>query len=145
MTCNIYENIKTLSTIQPDHIRKYDRMDVVVRFMKAKAEDPEYKKNQLCALIGVSNSYLKRVMKDLDIKSFYRHDIPVNKKRVKKEKSVTHDLKDQPENVPKQKVLQTTKAVRKKPETAELTAKGAESSYDFDKTFAKTCEDLISR
>ncbi len=41
-------------------------------------------KNQLCALIGVSDSYLKRVMKDLDIKSFYRHDIPINKKNNKK-------------------------------------------------------------
>ena len=52
--------------------------------MQAKKEHPDYKKHQLCALIGVSNNYLKRVMKDLDIKSFYRHDIPVNKKRTKK-------------------------------------------------------------
>ena len=62
-----------------EHIRKYDRMDIVIKFMQAKKEHPDYNKNQLCALIGVSDSYLKRVMKDLDIKSFYRHDIPVNK------------------------------------------------------------------
>jgi hypothetical protein len=90
------KDIKTLSTIQPVHIRKYDRMDVVVKFMQAKKEHPDYKKNQLCALIGISDSYLKRVMKDLDIKSFYRHDIPVNKSNKKKpnknsEKNYTHE------------------------------------------------------
>jgi hypothetical protein len=78
------KDIKTLSTIQPEHIRKYDRMDIVIKFMQAKKEHPDYKKNQLCSLIGVSDSYLKRVMKDLDIKSFYRHDIPVNKSNKKK-------------------------------------------------------------
>ena len=52
--------------------------------MQAKIEHSDYNKNQLCALIGVSDSYLKRVMKDLDIKSFYRHDIPINKKSNKK-------------------------------------------------------------
>ncbi len=71
---------KTLSSIQPEHIRKYDRMDIVIKFMQAKKEHPDYNKNQLCSSIGVSDSYLKRVMKDLGIKSFYRHDIPINKK-----------------------------------------------------------------
>jgi hypothetical protein len=80
----ILKDIKTLSTIQPEHIRKYDRMDIVIKFMQAKKEHPDYNKNQLCSSIGVSDSYLKRVMKDLDIKSFYRHDIPINKKNNKK-------------------------------------------------------------
>ena len=80
------KDIKTLSSIQPEYIRKYDRMDIVIKFMQAKKEHPDYDKNQVCSLIGVSDSYLKRVMKDLDIKSFYRHDIPVNKKNNKKNK-----------------------------------------------------------
>ena len=83
-TSSTLKDVKTLSIIQPEHIRKYDRMDIVIKFMQAKKEHPDYKKNQLCALIGVSDSYLKRVMKDLDIKSFYRHDIPINKKNNKK-------------------------------------------------------------
>jgi hypothetical protein len=87
--------IKTLSSIQPEHIRKYDRMDVVVKFMQAKKEHPDYNKNQLCSSIRVSDSYLKRVMKDLDIKSFYRHDIPVNKSNKKKINKNTAD-NDQP-------------------------------------------------
>lgn len=56
-------------------------MEVVVKFMQAKKEHTDYTKKELCALIGVSDSYLKRVMKDLDIKSFYRHDVPVNTRR----------------------------------------------------------------
>src|SRR5215469_17517082 len=88
MTSHLFESIKTLSSIQPEHIRKYDRMEVVIRFMQAKKDHPDYKKNQICALIGVSDSYLKRVMKDLDIKSFYRYDIPVHRRRSKKEQKV---------------------------------------------------------
>src|SRR6185436_5952619 len=82
MTERLFENIKASSSIvHPDDIRKFYRLDVVARFAQAKAEHPDYRKHQLCALIGVSDSYLKRVMKDLDIKSFYRHDIPVNTPR----------------------------------------------------------------
>ena len=69
-------------------------MDVVVRFMQAKKEHPDYKKYQLCALIGVSDSHLKRVMKDLDIKSFYRHDIPVNKKKSIKKKEQQRNIEN---------------------------------------------------
>src|SRR6185436_9602665 len=81
MTSQLFEDIKTLSIILPEQIRRYDRMEVVVKFMQAKKDHPDYTKTQLCALIGVSDSYLKRVMKDLDIKSFYRNDIPVNTPR----------------------------------------------------------------
>jgi hypothetical protein len=45
-------------------------MSTVINFMKAKREHPDYNKKQLCALIGVTDSSLKRIMKDLDIKSF---------------------------------------------------------------------------
>ena len=75
------KDIKALSTIEPEQIRKYDRMNVVVKFMEAKNAHPDFSKSQLCKSVGVSDSYLKRVMKDLDIPSFYRHEIPVNKKR----------------------------------------------------------------
>jgi hypothetical protein len=95
------KDIKTLSSIQTEDIRKYDRMDIVIKFMQAKKEHPDYNKNQLCALIGVSDSYLKRVMKDLDIKSFYRHDIPINKKNNKKINKNTAD-NNQPVTNPKE-------------------------------------------
>src|SRR5271163_522459 len=78
------KDIKALSTIEPEQIRKYDRMNVVVKFMEAKNAHPDFSKTQLCKSIGVSDSYLKRVMKDLDIPSFYRHEIPVNIKNKNK-------------------------------------------------------------
>ena len=78
------KDIKALSTIEPEQIRKYDRMNVVVKFMEAKNAHPDFSKLQLCKSIGVSDSYLKRVMKDLDIPSFYRHEIPVNNKNKNK-------------------------------------------------------------
>ena len=78
------KDIKALSTIEPEQIRKYDRMNVVVKFMEAKSAHPDFSKLQLCKSIGVSDSYLKRVMKDLDIPSFYRHEIPVNNKNKNK-------------------------------------------------------------
>ncbi len=32
--------------------------------------------------IGISDSSLKRIMKDLNMKSFYRHEAPVNRKKI---------------------------------------------------------------
>ena len=39
MNPQILKDIKALSTIQPEHIRKYDRMDVIVKFMQAKKKN----------------------------------------------------------------------------------------------------------
>jgi hypothetical protein len=33
-------------------------------------------------MIGISNSSLKRIMKDLNMKSFYRDEVAVNKKKI---------------------------------------------------------------
>jgi hypothetical protein len=54
-------------------------MKKVLVFVQAKEEHPEPKKPQLCKMIGISDSSLKRIMKDLNMKSFYRHEVPVNK------------------------------------------------------------------
>jgi hypothetical protein len=48
MNPQILKDIKALSTVQPEHIRKYDRMDVVVKFMQAKKEHHDYKKSIMC-------------------------------------------------------------------------------------------------
>ncbi len=50
-------------------------------FAQAKEEHPELTKPQLCKMIGISDSSLKRIMKDLNMKSFYRHEVPVNRKK----------------------------------------------------------------
>jgi len=36
---------------------------------------------QLCKMIVISDSSLKRIRKDLNMKSFYRHEMPVNRKK----------------------------------------------------------------
>ena len=54
-------------------------MKKVLVFVQAK-EHPELTKPQLCKMIGISDSSLKHIMKDLNIKSFYRHEVPVNRK-----------------------------------------------------------------
>jgi hypothetical protein len=69
-------SIKYTSTIVPDDIRKK-----VLVFVQAKEEHPELTKPQLCKVIGISDSSLKRIMKDLYIKSFHRHEVPVNRKK----------------------------------------------------------------
>ncbi len=55
-------------------------MKKVLVFVQAKEEHPELTKPQLCKMIGISDSSLKRIMKDLNMKSFYRHEVPVNRK-----------------------------------------------------------------
>jgi hypothetical protein len=56
-------------------------MKKVLAFVQAKEEHPELTKPQLCKMIGISDSSLKRIMKDLNMKSFYHHEVPVNRKK----------------------------------------------------------------
>src|SRR5882724_7680406 len=74
-------SIKYTSTIIPDDIRKSMLMKKVLVFVQAKEEHSELSKPQLCKMIGISDSSLKRIMKDLSMKSFYRHKVPVNRKK----------------------------------------------------------------
>jgi hypothetical protein len=74
-------SIKYTSTIVPDDTRKNMLMKKILVFVQAKEEHPELTKPQLCKMIGISNSSLKRIMKDLYMKSFYRHEAPVNRKK----------------------------------------------------------------
>ncbi len=75
-------SVKYTSTIVPDDIRKNMLMKKVLLFVQAKEEHPELTKPQLCEMIGISDSSLKRIMKDLNMKSFYRHEVSVNKKKI---------------------------------------------------------------
>jgi DNA-binding MarR family transcriptional regulator len=54
-------------------------MKKVLQFVQALEENPNLTKSQICKKIGISDSSLKRNMK-----SFYRHDVPVNKRKPKK-------------------------------------------------------------
>jgi hypothetical protein len=59
-------SIKYTSTIIPDDIRKNMlNMQKVLVFVQAKEEHPELTKPQLCKMIGISDSSLKRIIKFL--------------------------------------------------------------------------------
>ncbi len=57
-------------------------MKQVLLFVQAKEEQPELTKPQLWKMIRISDSSLKRIMKDLNVKRFYRHDVVVMLKQV---------------------------------------------------------------
>jgi hypothetical protein len=54
-----------MSTIIPYDIRKNMLMKKVLVFVQAKEEHPELTKPQLCKMIGISDSSLKRIIKFL--------------------------------------------------------------------------------
>jgi hypothetical protein len=56
-------------------------MKKVLVFVQAKEEHLELTKPQLCKMIGISDSSLKRIIKDLNMKSFYRNEDLVNRKK----------------------------------------------------------------
>ncbi len=60
----------------PDDIRKNMLMKKVLEFVEAKEENPELTKPQLSKMIRISDSSLKRIMKDLNMKSLFRHEVP---------------------------------------------------------------------
>jgi len=149
MTERLFENIKASSSIvHPDDIRKFYRLDVAARFAQAKAEHPDYRKHQLCALIGVSDSYLKRVMKDLDIKSFYRHDIPVNTPRKKKSKSKdSRQSHAKEENVariedPQSKTVKQKIKKKQSDETSEI--KAGKTDEEIDEMITNSLNNLTT-
>jgi hypothetical protein len=47
---------------------------MILVFVQAKEERPELTKSQLYKVIGISDSSLKRIMRDLNMKNFYRHE-----------------------------------------------------------------------
>jgi hypothetical protein len=71
-------SIKYSSTIVLDDIRKNMLMKKVLVFVQAKEEHLELTKPQLCKMIGISDSSLKHIMKDLGTKSFYHHEVSIN-------------------------------------------------------------------
>jgi Zn-dependent peptidase ImmA (M78 family) len=86
---SLLNSIKYTSSIEPEDIRKNLKMKTVLKFGEELEKDPKndngkrLTKSQICKKIGISDSSLKRNMKDLNMKSFYRHDVPVNKKKPK--------------------------------------------------------------
>ncbi len=60
---NQLNSIKYTSSIVQDDIRKNVLMKNVLVFVQAKEERPELTKPQLCKMIGISDSSLKRIMK----------------------------------------------------------------------------------
>ncbi len=75
---DLLNSIKYTSTIITDDIRKNIPMKKVLMFVQAKEEYPELTKLQLYKMIRISDSSLKCIMKDLNMKSFY--EVPVNRK-----------------------------------------------------------------
>jgi hypothetical protein len=75
-------SLKYTSKIVSDDIKKDMLMKKVLLFVRAKEEHAELTKPQLCKIIGIPDSSLKRIMKDLNMKSFYRHEVPVNRKKI---------------------------------------------------------------
>ena len=74
-------SIKYTSTIVPGDISNNMLMKKVLVFVQAKEEGHlELTKPQLCKMIGISDSSLKRIMKNLKMKSFNHHEVPVNRK-----------------------------------------------------------------
>jgi len=57
------------------------KKSIILDFILEKKNSPNLNKTQICKKLGISNSSLDRHMKDLNIKSFYRHNVPVSKHR----------------------------------------------------------------
>ena len=75
--------------IDLSNLSNYPKINNVLRFLQAKRENPNLTKRQICKSINLSESTLRRNQIDLNIKSFYRHQIP-SKKTYKRE-SKAHD------------------------------------------------------
>ena len=67
-------------------MRKNHKVEYIHKFQQALINNSGKSKQLVCDITGVSNNTLTRYMKDLGMKSFYRHDHKINRKKDKEDK-----------------------------------------------------------
>ena len=77
------KKVKSCTTINSDDVRNYHKLSKILEFLKTKQECPNLRKSQICKKLNISESTLRRHMLDLNMSSFYRHDVPANKPKKK--------------------------------------------------------------
>ncbi len=76
---------KYINDITVDDLRKNHKVEYIHKFQQALINNQGKSKQVVCDIRGVSNNTLTRHMKDLGMKSFYRHDHKINRKKKDKE------------------------------------------------------------
>ncbi len=76
---------KYINNITVDDLRKNHKVEYNHKFQQALINNPGKSKQVVCDIAGVSNNTLTRYMKDLDMKSFYRHGHKINRKKKDRE------------------------------------------------------------
>ena len=85
--------IKNVKSITVDDLSKNYKIEYIAKFQNAYKEDllsstdKRKTKQQICKENGISDTTLKRYMKDLGMKSFYRHNYPEHSKTYVKRKN----------------------------------------------------------
>src|SRR6266487_5847056 len=92
---------KYINDITVDDLRKNHKVEYIHKFQQALINNPGKSKQVVCDIAGVSNNTLSRYMKDLGMKSFYRHDHKIKRKK-----------KDIDGKLNKQKIITKFKAQR---------------------------------
>ena len=94
MNPNLFKNMtaKQLADFDPQLIEKFEKMDLVLQLKEQRNKFPDYTKQQLCKSIGISDSYAKRMTKELGITKVCRNKKPT-KKKGKKDKNENIEVK----------------------------------------------------
>jgi len=77
---------KYINDITVDDLRKNHKIEYIHKFQQALINNPGKSKQVVCDIAGVLNNTLIRYMKDLGMKSLYRHDHEINRKKEKEDK-----------------------------------------------------------
>ena len=106
--------IKNVKSLTVDDLSKNYKIEYISKFQNAFKEDllnltkidPKDKskkvrktQQELCNEIGISVTVLKRYMKDLGMKSFYRHTQTEHTKNVKRKNKDTSNMEDKHEMI----------------------------------------------
>jgi hypothetical protein len=120
---------KYVNDITVDDLRKNHKIEYIHKFQQALINNPGKSKQVVCDIAGVSNNTLMWYMKDLGMKSFYRHDHKINRKKQDKED--------------KEKIKTKSSSSRKDLKGGgEAQQSSLSATYDFEETFNKTVKSL---
>lgn len=96
--------IKNVKSITVDDLSKNYKIEYIAKFQNAYKEDllsstdKRKTKQQICKENGISDTTLKRYMKDLGMKSFYRHNYPEHTNNLKNEENLKEKKKTKPKS-----------------------------------------------
>ena len=74
-----FESINKFASMDPNNIGRMLKLEKIRQFMELKHENPSFTQEQLCGMMNISSSAMKRIRNDVGCSSIYKYNVPLKK------------------------------------------------------------------